>query len=103
MTFWRIFFFAGGLVLAGAIYWALEADGRGLGVVLAEMFAAPWTVVTLIDLYLGFAIAAAMMLLVEKNRLIALFWALPVFFLGNVWTALWLVIRLPEIARRLAR
>ncbi|MEO1252063.1 MAG: DUF1475 family protein [Pseudomonadota bacterium] len=99
MTVLRLILLAGALALAAAIVWAVGADDRGLGPVLAEMLSEPWTIVTLIDLYLGFFIGAVVIFLFEKSWPARLFWAAPVFFLGNVWTALWLLIRLPEIVR----
>jgi len=101
MVFTRLFFLMSGTALGAAIYWALGADGRGLTVVVQDMINQPWTAVTLIDLYLGFLISAAVIVLFERGWLLRFFWATPVFVLGNVWTALWLVIRLPEIARRM--
>ena len=59
-----------------------------------------WGIVTLTDLYLGLFIAALAMSIVEKG-MSALFWIIPLPFLGNVWTALWVVIRFPELVRRL--
>ena len=59
-----------------------------------------WGVVTLSDLYLGLFIAALAMALVEKG-MVAVFWILPLPFLGNIWTALWVVVRFPELVRRL--
>lgn len=97
----RLFFLLGGLALGAAIVWAMGADDRGLNIVLLDMLGQPWTLVTLIDLYLGFFISAAIIVLVERSWGLRLFWALPVFFLGNVWAALWLVLRLPSLARRL--
>ncbi len=96
----RIFLFIGAGLFVAAIYWAMGADGRGLGVVLMEMTSEPWTVVTLIDLYLGFILGAVVVFLFERSWVARLFWAAPIFFLGNVWMALWLIARLPEIARR---
>ncbi len=101
MTIIRILVAAGGAALIAAIIWAMGADDRGLGPVLAEMLGEPWSVVTLIDLYLGFLIAAIVIFLFERNLLLALVWALPTFALGNFWVAAWLAWRLPEIARRL--
>lgn len=62
----------------------------------------PWGLVTLADLYLGFALAAVVIAAVERGwaRIV---WILPIPFLGNVWTVLWFVLRLPEIWRRLRR
>lgn len=59
-----------------------------------------WGIVTLTDLYLGLFLAAIAMALAEKP-LAAAFWIVPLPFLGNVWTALWVIVRLPELARRL--
>ena len=58
-----------------------------------------WGIVTLTDLYLGLFLAALAMGFFEKG-LKAVFWIVPLPFLGNVWTALWVVMRLPELARR---
>lgn len=59
-----------------------------------------WGIVTLTDLYLGLFVAAIAMALVEKP-MAAAFWIIPLPFLGNVWTALWVIVRLPELARKL--
>ena len=101
MTITRIFLSAGAAALAYAIFWAMEADGRDLFTVLGAMFADPWTVVTFIDLYLGFLIAALIIVVAERRLMVGLVWAIPIFFLGNVWTALWLIIRLPSLVARL--
>ena len=101
MTNVRLLFAGLGAGLAALIFWAMAADGRPLGDVLAALFAQPWVVVTLADLYLGFVILAAIMLLTERRLWVGLFWALPLFVLGNVWAVVWLVIRLPVLAARL--
>ncbi len=97
----RFLLLAGGAALTAAIFWAMQGETRPLGQILAEMTADKWTVVTFIDLYLGFFIAALIMILAERRWYWGLLWALPVFALGNVWTALWAIIRLPSLARRL--
>ncbi len=80
-----------GLVLTASIFWAgSKADiVRSFGQITAD----PWGVVTLIDLYLGFVIAAVVIFIGEGRRMAALLWIIPVFFLGNVVVALWFVIR----------
>ena len=89
------------VALAASILWAMQADDRELTVVLRALVSDPWTVVTLIDLYLGFVISAVVIFLFERRMVIALLWAAPVFFLGNVWTAIWFIARLPALAARL--
>ena len=101
MTALRFLLLAGGAGLTGVIIWAMGADDRGLGPVLAEMLREPWSIVSLVDLYLGFFAMAIVIFLFERNTLAALFWAAPIFFLGNLWTAVWLAFRLPAIARAL--
>lgn len=91
----------GAAALVVSIFWAMGADGRPLGAVLSQMRAEPWTVVTLVDLYLGFLITAFIIYFFEEQLRARLFWIVPIFFLGNVWPAIWLIVRLPEIARRL--
>ena len=59
-----------------------------------------WGVVTLTDLYLGLFIAALAMALFERG-LSAVLWIIPLPFLGNIWTALWVVVRFTELVRRL--
>ncbi|CAK9039316.1 Catalase [Durusdinium trenchii] len=59
----------------------MGADARGLGAVIVGMTAEPWTLVT--------------------NKLAAALWAAPIFFLGNIWTVLWIVMRLPALKSRL--
>ena len=53
------------------------------------------------DLYAGFLLMAVFIVLVERNWLRSILWAAPIFVLGNVWAALWVTWRAPEILRRL--
>ncbi|MEZ5871645.1 MAG: hypothetical protein R3D32_07315 [Nitratireductor sp.] len=62
-----------------------------------------WGKTTLADLYLGFFISAVVIGLSEKTVPARLFWIVPLFFLGNVWSALWLVLRLPRLVAALSR
>ena len=61
----------------------------------------PWGQVTLADLYLGFVFVALAVFAVESSWRARLFWALPTFFLGNVWPAIWIVVRWRVILARL--
>jgi hypothetical protein len=63
----------------------------------------PWGIVTLADLYVGFALFAVIVFIAERSWLSAALWSAPLLFLGNIWAALWLVLRLPSLIRRLNR
>jgi len=101
MTVLRLFYIVCAFAFSASVFWALSAEPRGTMDVLAAMIADPWTLVTLLDLYLGFLIIAAVIFFFEPSRWAAILWAAPIFFLGNIWTVLWLIVRLPTIARRL--
>jgi hypothetical protein len=86
------------LFLTGLIIWAF---GRAsFWASFAAISADPWGVVTLVDLYLGFAIAGVVIALVERSWR-AVLWIAATLVLGNVVTALWLAWRLPRLAAAL--
>jgi hypothetical protein len=95
-----------GLALLGLILWAAFSlqDLHGS---FFEQFAVvttlPWGIVSLVDLYVGFVLFAVLVFITERSWIVAALWALPVFVLGNVWAALWFVIRLPHLARLLSK
>ena len=89
------------LAFAALIVWAAKAgDFSGAGTWLTSH---PWGIVTLIDLYIGFAISAVVIALFERRTWRAILWILPLPILGNVWTLVWLAFALPDLARRLRR
>lgn len=95
-----------GLALLGLILWAafaLRDLHGGFFDQVDVLTTLPWGVVTLADLYLGFVLFATLVFVTERSWLLAVLWAAPVFLLGNVWAALWFVIRLPLLARLLSR
>jgi hypothetical protein len=96
----------GGLALLGLILWAgfLQVELHG-GVIdqFGVIAALPWGVVSLADLYVGFLLFAIVVFLTERSFVTAALWAAPVFLLGNIWAAFWFAIRLPDLARRLAK
>ena len=96
----RLIFAAFGIVLAVLIVWAIQTGN--FSAAGSWLLSDPWGIVTLFDLYTGLAISALFIVLFERNWK-SLLWVVPLPFLGNVWTAVWIVLRLPEIARRLAR
>lgn len=99
-----------GLGLLVAIVWASlnsQSYPEGLDGNLFEqgsvILALPWGLVTMVDLYVGFAFFAVIVYLTEKRWWVAAAWSLPLLFLGNVWAAVWLVLRLPVLHERLTR
>ncbi len=95
-----------GLALLGLVLWAGFAlrDLHGgfldqLGVVTIL----PWGIAALADLYVGLVLFATLVFLTERSWLVAALWAVPVFVLGNIWAALWFVIRLPQLAKQLSK
>jgi hypothetical protein len=63
----------------------------------------PWGLATLADLSLGFLLFGVLVFLTERSWLVAALWAAPVLVLGNVWAAVWFVIRLPHLAKQLSK
>jgi hypothetical protein len=95
-----------GLALLGLVIWAaLKAPGLDGTILdqLAVMTAMPWGVASLLDLYVGFLLFATLVFLTERSWLVAALWAAPVFIVGNIWAALWFVIRLPHLAKQLSK
>ena len=95
-----------GLALLGLLIWAALSmqDLHGsFADQLAVMTTLPWGVVSLVDLYIGFLLFAVLVFLTERSWLVAALWAVPVFLVGNIWAALWLVIRLPHLAKQLSK
>jgi hypothetical protein len=95
-----------GLALLGLVLWSLFAkqDLHG-GFIdqLAVLTTLPWGMSALVDLYVGFVLFATLVFLTERSWLVAALWAAPVFVLGNIWSALWFVIRLPHLAKQLSK
>lgn len=111
MSLLRIIVALAGLILLGAIIWAATQSGSyadgGLHGSLFEqggtILAMPWGVVTLLDLYIGFVLIGVVIFITEKNWVSAALWIAPLPFLGNVWAAVWLIVRLPYLAKQLSR
>ena len=87
MTFARLLMAVAGLAVAAVIGWAWLGEGAPLLSEGAAILALPWGVVTLADLYAGFLFAAVVIFIAEPDKRVALVWAAPIFFLGNVVTA----------------
>lgn len=59
----------------------------------------PWGIVTLADLYFGFLLSAIVIASLER-RWTAVFWIAPIPFLGNLWTAVWFIVRFRALLTR---
>ncbi len=95
-----------GLALLGLVLWAAFAmqDLHGTFLdQLAVLTTLPWGIAGLADLYVGFVLFASLVFLTERSWVVAALWAAPIFVLGNIWTALWFVIRLPHLAKQLSK
>lgn len=95
-----------GLALLGLVVWAAVAmqDLHGTFMdQLSVMTTLPWGIATLADLYVGFVFFAVIVFLTERSWMVAALWALPIFVIGHIWSAVWLVIRLPHIAKQLSK
>lgn len=95
-----------GFALLGLVLWAALAKPDLHGTFFdqfAVLTTLPWGVATLADLLIGFVFFATIVFLTERSWVVAALWAAPIFVLGNIWTALWLVIRLPHLAKQLSK
>ena len=99
MALFRFLLLLLALAFAALIIWAsLTGDFRAEG---AWLTSHAWGIVSLADLYIGFLISAVVIARFEKPKIAAL-WIIPLPFLGNVWTLVWLAIRLPALSALLS-
>jgi hypothetical protein len=102
----QVFIGALGVLLLALIIWASMNSGSLHGSIFDQggvIMSLPWGIVAMADLYIGFAIFSVVIFLSEKTWTRGLLWSLPLFVLGNVWAAFWLVLRLPSLVRRINR
>jgi hypothetical protein len=95
-----------GLALLALIVWAFLANNDlhgDFGQQFAVLTTLPWGVVSLVDLYIGFGLFAVLVFLTERSWVVAILWAAPVLVLGNIWAAVWFVVRLPHLAKQLSQ
>lgn len=100
MTILRVLLTLFGLALAVLIVYAIQVGNFWQAA--AWLTTNPWGMTTLADLYLGLAISAVTIALYERSWSSAL-WIVPLPFLGNVWTVIWLIYRLPKFSKKMQR
>ncbi len=96
---YRLIALVGGAGLSILIWWAIVAGD--FGAAGDWLFSHPWGLVTLVDLYLGFLLFAGVIALVERTWYGRVLWIVPLFVLGNVWSALWLIFRAGRLVHAL--
>lgn len=89
------------LALLGGIVWAGFIRDANLLSEGGAILALPWGLVTLLDLYVGFILYAVLVFTFEPRKGVAVAWVLPIFVLGNLVMAAWIIVRLPQILARL--
>ena len=97
MTPLRIVLAILGLTLVGLIAWAIS--GQTFMSEGAWLVSHRWGIVSLADLYLGFILIGVLIWLFEPNKLIALVFILPLPFLGNIWSVIWVIWRVPGLIK----
>jgi uncharacterized protein YneF (UPF0154 family) len=58
-----------------------------------ELFANPWGIVSLVDLYVGFGLFAIWMYVKEPNKLVAVVWIVALMVLGFFTGALYVLVK----------
>lgn len=87
----RFLYIALAVTLTAFILWA--AFNASFGESFAIIAAMPWGLVSLLDLYIGFACFAAVIAFVERNTPLTITLVALLFVLGNVVAAGWLAWR----------
>ena len=89
---------AGGLCLGllGALVWSIVRASLDAAVVvgLERIAADPWGLATLVDIYLGLVVVALWLWCVERRPWSRALWIPALFLLGNLVTAVVLLLRL---------
>ena len=100
MKFWRGLLILAALGLIWLIFKGFLAED--MFVAFGRIFADPWGLVALADLYLGFIVSSTLFWCAHAKKSIACAWILALFLLGNVASAIWLAIHLPRLAAKLS-
>jgi hypothetical protein len=97
----RIVFVLAALAFAVLIAWA--AGAASFAESFSRITADPWGVVTLVDLYAGFLVAALVIAMTERSKWVAVLVVAALAVLGNMVTLAWVAWRLPDLHGRLSR
>ena len=87
-----------GSALFAAIIWAssVASFSKSFALITHD----PWGLVTLIDLYSGLIFSGILIFHLEGRKPVAWLWMIASFFLGNIVTAGWFVLRAGRLLSR---
>lgn len=89
MTALRRLGIVGAIAMAAALVYGFGWGGGWSAV--GALLEAPWFVVSLVDVYVGFALVGAWILLRERSPLVATAWIVAIMLLGNLVACLYLL------------
>ena len=62
----------------------------------------PWMTAMTVDLFFGFLLMSVIIFIVEEATLKALLWCVPLFVVGNAVAAVWFLLNIDQIRKKLA-
>lgn len=99
ITFARLIFAVLGLVFVGLCLFAASQASFLLS--FGEVMADPWGLAAIVDLYVGFALFSAFLLLLDGVKPVSFVWIVLLFCFGNAVSVVWMIMRLPRLAEKL--
>jgi hypothetical protein len=90
----------GAVAFLGVTAWSFST---GVPVDWAAFTADPWVALAVADLYLGFVLLAVVIALLERSPVRAALWIIPLFVVGNLVAAVYLLLNLNRIGPALKR
>lgn len=99
ITATRLIFSVLGLVFVGLCLFA--ASQASFLTSFGEVMADPWGLAAIVDLYVGFALFSAFLLLLDGVKPVSFVWIVLLFCVGNAVSVVWMIVRLPKLAEKL--
>lgn len=95
----RLVFAVLGLVFVGLCL--IAASQANFLTSFGEVMADPWGLAAIVDLYVGFALFSAFLLLLDGVKPVSFVWIVLLFCVGNAVSVVWIILRLPKLAAKL--
>ena len=86
------------LAFIASVVWAFSS---GQGFDLSAFYSDPWVAVGTADLFFGFTLMSVIIAWNERSPVRAAIWIVPLFFIGNLVSAAYLLVNANRIAGRL--